>query len=88
MKIYISTLHGTVYFLATGLLVSTVPSIRMLAPVSTVKDTVKSMPILTALEISGASAVFRVHQALVEIQTQLVASWLTHSLLPLRCSFI
>lgn len=73
--------------LLPGLLVITVPRIRVLTPVSTVKDTVKPIPTLTTLEISGASTVFRGHEALVEIQTQLVASWLTHSLLALGCFF-
>lgn len=85
MKLDVSTQCGTVCFLAAGLLVSTVPSIRLLAPLSTVKDTVKPLPTLTTLEIPGASAVFRRHQALVETQTRLglVASWCTHSLLAL-----
>lgn len=65
MKIDISALRETVHFLAADLPVSPAPSIRVLAPVSTVKDTVKPKPTLTPLEISGASAVFREHLKLL-----------------------
>lgn len=61
MKTDLSNLWNSLHFLAAGLLANMVPSIRALAPLSTVKDTVSPMTTLTTLETPWISAVSKGH---------------------------